>query len=133
MHAAKLGWLSHRPKTPDGKQAERTRAEQLQADGAVIDMPEAPAYLLDWLQELGWCAAGAMGAAPISATEIAAWASGTGRRLQGWEFAALQTASRHYVTHLHDETPVPPDGQAPEKTSIAGKFKALAKQLNKTP
>lgn len=120
------------PKGPDDKPAPRSRAEQLQAEGATVNMPEAPAYLLAWLQELGWCGPGAMGAAPLPAVEIAAWAAGTGRRLQGWEFAALQAASRAYVTHLQDENPLPPDGERIERPSVAGKFKSIAKQLNKT-
>lgn len=95
-------------------------------------MPEAPLYLVEWLGELGWCASGAMGPVALPAAEVAAWAKGTGRCLQGWEFLALQQASRHYVGQLHNDSPVPPDGEEIQKPSVAGKFKTFAQQLNKT-
>jgi len=105
----------------------------MQADGGHVDTPDAPPYLLGWMQELGWCAAGGMGAAPLPAVEIAAWARGSGRRLQAWEFLALQEASRTYVANLHNEDPVPPGGERIERPSVAGQFKKLASQINKTP
>lgn len=48
---------------------------------------------------------------PLPAQEIHAWASGTGHRLQGWEFRALLDASRAYVDEYLAERSDPPDGQ----------------------
>lgn len=128
-----LGWLSHRPIGADGKPASLSRGEQLQADGVHVELPTAPAYLLDWMEEVGWFSTGPAGPVALPATEVAAWAAGTRRRLQGWEFSALQAASRAFVFHLRDESPVPPDGEPIKKPSLLGKFKQLAQQINKTP
>ena len=95
-------------------------------------MPEAPEYLIAWLGELGWCSTGGMGPSALPATEIAAWARGTGRRLEPWEFEALKAASRAFVTHLYDESPVPPDGEQIHKPSALGAFKTLAQRINKS-
>jgi len=73
-----------------------------------------------------------MGPQPLPATEIAAWAAGTGRRLQGWEFSALKEASRSFVLHQRSDSPTPPDQEEIVKPSIAGKFKSLAQMLNKS-
>lgn len=100
-----------RPKGADKKPAEHTRAEQIERDGGRIELPDAPAYLLTWLHQLGWAEAGPNCPLPLSAQEIHAWASCAGHRLQGWEFLALQAASRAYVDEFLAERATPPDDQ----------------------
>ncbi|MGQ3193101.1 MAG: hypothetical protein ACT6UH_00680 [Hydrogenophaga sp.] len=85
--------------------------EQIHEDGGRAELPTAPEYLAQWLHDLGLCESGGMGPVPLSASEIAAWAAGTGHRLLGWEFEALQAASRAYVDEFTAERPEPPDGQ----------------------
>lgn len=100
-----------RPKQADNKPGEKTRLEQIREDSGHAELPDAPEYLAEWLQDLGLCEATGMGLAPLSAREIAAWACGTGHYLQGWEFDALQAASRAYVDEYTAERTEPPDGQ----------------------
>ncbi len=51
-----------------------------------------------------------MGAIPLTATELAAWATGSGVELQPWEFGALQRASRAYCSQRYQPDPYPPWG-----------------------
>lgn len=63
------------------------------------------------MHQLGWAEAGPNCPVPLSAQEIEAWANGSRHRLQGWEFLALQAASRAYVDEFLSENARPPDGQ----------------------
>jgi hypothetical protein len=121
-----------RPLGPDGKPAERTRAQELQRSGKPATLPPAPAYLLAWLHELGICQPGPE---PLPASEIAAWASGAGHRLQPWEFSALQEASRAFVAEYQAGNPLPPDQPAhrPDQQALSQKLKGLAAQINRKP
>jgi len=119
-----------RPQGADGKRAERTRGEQLQADGHPVTLPNAPPYLLAWLHSLGMCQRGESGPVPLPAVEISAWASGAGHRLQPWEFEALQDASRAFCAEYQSENTQPPDGQALPRISVIQQFKGLAQRLN---
>lgn len=74
---------------------------------------EGAEYLVSYWQSLGKCSAGAMGAIPLSPTEIAAWQKGTQTALLPFEFTALLEMSRGYVSMLHEgEKPecLPPYG-----------------------
>lgn len=132
MHARKLGWLAVRPVGPDGKPAERTRAQELHEAGKAVPLPAAPAHLLGWLHELGMCVPGPE---PLPATEITAWAHGSGRRLLPWEFLALQEASRAFVSEFHAGNAQPPDqtNQQPDQKALSQKLKGLAAQINRKP
>jgi hypothetical protein len=88
-----------------------------------------------WLDELGWAQPGSMGAAPISACELHAWASLTGRHLQAWEVEALLAASRAYLAAVQEANPNPPDDQPMPRLapgSVAKAFAALNKKAKKT-
>lgn len=45
--------------------------------------------------------AGAMGEVALSATELAAWASGNCVQLTGWEFGAIMSASNAYASEKY--------------------------------
>lgn len=104
-------------KDADGKPTGITRGEQVEADGGELEMPELSApYLLDYLQDLGIYAHGAMGPIPLPATEIAAWAQGSGIALLPWEFEALRLASRAFVGEYGAENDEPPYGDPDDLT-----------------
>lgn len=89
-----------------------------------------------WLDELGWVLPGGMGAAPLSAAELHAWACLTGHRLQAWEVEALLAASRAYLAAVHEASPIPPDDQPMPRLapgSLARAFGALNKKAKTTP
>lgn len=76
-----------------------------------------------------------MGATPLTATELHAWASLTGQRLQAWEVEALLVASRAYLAAVQEASPIPPDDQPMPRLapgSLAKAFGALNKRA-KTP
>lgn len=83
-----------------------------------------------WLDELGWVLPGGMGAAPLTACELQAWASLTGQRLQAWEVGALLAASRAYLAAVQEASPNPPDDQPMPRLAPGSVAKALA-ALNK--
>lgn len=78
--------------------------------GAIELPPQRCPYLLDWFMQSGPAQSGGMGAAPLSAAELAAWAGGHGVVLQPWEFRVLQRASRAYCGELADPGDWPPYG-----------------------
>lgn len=95
----------------EGKPSEKTRAEQVEENGGVIELPEQTApYLLDYLQRLGVYGHGAMGPVPLSSLEIRAWSEGSGIQLRHWEFEALRAASRAYLACLHGSDDTLPYG-----------------------
>ena len=92
-------------------------------------MPNAPQYLVLWLDELGWVLPGGMGAMPLTAAELHAWASLTGRHLQAWEVGALLSASRSYLAAVTEASLTPPDEQPMPKVTATGRERWVA-QLN---
>lgn len=74
-------------------------------------MPDIAAeHMFGWLVSAGPAMSGAMGPVPLSASELAAWASGHAITLAPWEFAALQAASRAYCRECMSPSPWPPFG-----------------------
>lgn len=114
---------------------QQSRAEQLVARGVAIELPEAPAHLVRWLQELGWCMANGMGLVGLPASEIRAWACGCGHKPNPLEFESLAAASRAYANEHQAEGPehddVPPDGQDIQKPRPTSAFSSLAKKVNR--
>lgn len=101
-------------------------------DGREITYPDAPAYLVGWLESAGWFVADAMGMQPLPAQELMAWSAGSGHRLTPWEFRVMSAASQAFVSEYRADNPAPPDQQAkPEKPRLIGAFKNLAKEINK--
>lgn len=94
-------------------------------------MPDAPALLVGWLNELGWCLSSGMGICPLTAQEIRAWAAGSCRRVGPWEFTAMLEASRCYVHEYGEDKPTPPDEDVAIKALAVGKFSALAKAMKR--
>lgn len=94
-----MGYLN----APTSKESKVSRITQLDRDGVVPDMPDAPAYLIEWMGKLGWCAVGMNGPMGLSASEIRAWAQGCKKDLLAWEFEALLNASRQYVSGYYTE------------------------------
>lgn len=95
----------------EGQPSDKTRAEQIEEDGGVIELPEQTApYLLDYLQRIGVYGFGAMGPVPLSSQEIRAWCEGSGINLKPWEFEAIRNASRAYLASLNGKEADPPYG-----------------------
>lgn len=122
-----------RVKDADGKPTDTTRAQKAEEDGGSIELPEvSAAYLLQYLQDLGVYGFGAMGPIPLSATEINAWATGSGIALLPWEFEALRLASRAYVSEYgaeHDEPPYGEDETLADPDVIDDKLRGLFRSL----
>ena len=59
-------------------------------------------YLIDWLLEAGPDMPGAMGATPLSWTEIDAWARLTGREVAPWEAELLRHLSIAFVQQYQE-------------------------------
>lgn len=116
-----------------GNEEKRSRAEIAEKDGIPIHTPPVFAsYVLNFLSDLGWAGSGGMGAAPLSAVEVKAWAELSDIELTPWEFAAIKSASRAYVSQSYEENqdaPYTPE-EAPKPRFIS-KFQGMAKQLNK--
>lgn len=74
----------------------------------------APAYLIDYLFEIGPVSEGGMGAAALTFVEIDAFCRLTGVRFRPWEVRLLKKLSREYVKQLHDDSQKPP-WQAPDE------------------
>lgn len=86
-------------------------------------MPPVDAeYIVSYWQDLGLCGAGAMGAAPLSASEIDAWARLGAVELEPWEFNTLRQMSQHYISSLHESES--PDALPP--------FGSLAQEFDRT-
>lgn len=95
----------------EGKPSDKTRAEQVEEDGGVIELPEQTApYLLTYLQRIGVYGYGAAGPVPLSSQEIRAWCEGSGIALKHWEFEAIRSASRTYLASLHSTDDAAPYG-----------------------
>lgn len=125
------------PEKPGGKGEleQQTRWERLTADSQPVPLPPLSArYLLDWLSDLGFVSAGGMGPAPLSALEMQAWCQMTNTALQPWEFDALRAASRAYCAQSVAKDPFAPwaDRESSARPTVAGRFKAIAQQLNNT-
>lgn len=113
MWARQMAWLGSAVKQGDGKPSQTTRAQQIEADGGTVRLPEVQGiHLVSALQGAGMCLSGGMSAAPLTATELTAWCAGAGRTLAPWEFAAVLAASRAYVTQLHSDDAAPPYGDS---------------------
>lgn len=96
----------------DGKETDQTWAERIEANGGTYELPEVQSgYLLDMLHQMGICASGFSGPAPLPAAEIHAWSAMAGVDLLPWEFIALQSASRAYVQQFYSGDEYPPFGE----------------------
>lgn len=134
MSARQLAWLGGAIKGADGKPTQTSRAQQIQADGGIIQMPElALPHLLHILKEAGLCLQGAMGVVPLTSAELLAWCAGAGRRLAAWEFSAILNASRAYCSQLHgqqnESAPAPPFGGIGDLSDPAVIGQRIAKSL----
>lgn len=77
-----------------------TRLEQLEHQGLAPQLPPPgpAAHLLAYLFEAGPVGYGAMGAVPLTHSEIQAWQTNTGIDLQSWEARSLRRLSVDYVS-----------------------------------
>ena len=100
-----VAWLNAVPK-PDKPAApglrEFSRLEKLRADkkddAYLPNMPEPGAiHLVAHLWDAGPTMAGAMGAMPLTFTELAAWQAATGNDLAPWELRTLRRLSADYL------------------------------------
>ena len=65
-------------------------------------MPEIDAdYLMYYWRDMGLVTSGAMGAVPLSASEIMAWSKLSAVELMPWEFNAIRQMSQNYASYLH--------------------------------
>jgi hypothetical protein len=132
MYARQLAWLGSAVPGADGKPSTTSRAQQIQADGGRVCLPElrGATYLLQYLQSAGLCAQGMAGAVALSSAELMAWCQGMRRTLAAWEFAAILTASRAYCDQLNTATDAPPWGDIDELSDPAVISKRMAKALS---
>jgi hypothetical protein len=104
-----------------------SRLQQLQDAGAVVPMPglsTAARPLLARFLEVGPVASGTMGAAPLSFTELQAYADLTGIELLPWEASLLRQLSRAWVgesgrAESHDASPPWAPSQAIDRDNLA--------------
>jgi hypothetical protein len=124
LYARQLGWFHAIPKSDKpSKDKQPNRAEKIKAAGGEPLMPPVDAeYIVSYWQDLGLCGAGAMGAAPLSASEIDAWARLGAVELEPWEFNTLRQMSQHYISSLHESES--PDALPP--------FGSLAQEFDRT-
>lgn len=59
-------------------------------------------HVAGWLLQVGPLASGGMAAAPVSWSEISAWAAMTGHRPTPWEADTLMIMSRAYLAQVQD-------------------------------
>lgn len=86
---------------------EKTRLAKLADDGvlwAPLPRVECGGYLLHYLQDVGPVMNGAMGAVPLSFSEIGSWADLTGTELQPWEAQMLRRLSLVYLAQSQRST-----------------------------
>lgn len=119
-----LAWLNAVPRPPArSKRAEKqldtpqlSRIEKLKQQKLPVLMPPNPApHIIGWLLEMGITQAAGMGAAPLSWTEIDAWARRTFIDIGPWEGRLLRRLSVEYLgesRRAEDET-CPPIWRAP--------------------
>lgn len=146
-----MAWFNAKPRAPEvpgavssqGKQQDRTRAQEIVARGGTPLMPDIDGaeYLVDYWQDLGMAQSEGGVPTPLSATEIAAWQQSTGNELQPWEFHILREMSRAYLRQLHEsekpECPPPygdPTALIDRETvgkKVASAFKSMIQQKRK--
>ena len=88
--------------------------------------------LATWFQDCGVCGFGASGIVPLSPSELYAWANGTQRTLDRWQFQALLDASRGYCAEHSGNNREAPDGQEMPRQDVGSKLKSIARMVNKT-
>ena len=89
----------------------KSRQEQMEADGVIIEMPPNPApFIIDRLMEVGPAMGGGMERAPITFTEIENWKATTWSSLMPWESRMLRRLSVAFVAESHraEEPDCPP-------------------------
>lgn len=62
-------------------------------------------YLINHLNNLGWCSSNGMGAVSLSFTEIKAYIDTTDTPLTGDEVLLIKRMSQAYVSELNDKNP----------------------------
>lgn len=102
MYIKHAAWLNAIPERAEGdrsKKPQLSRREFLAKQGvSEPDMPECDAmHIIEYLFELGPIMSGAMSGAALTHSEIAAWQSNTGVRLQSWEARFLRQLSMDYL------------------------------------
>lgn len=88
-----------------------------------------PAYLLEYLFEIGPTMAAGMGNGPITFSEILAWQLLTGIRLRPWEVRLLRRLSRDYLGASQSDVvhaPWQPPDEKPQPTAAQLAIRALA-------
>ena len=98
--AERLGWL-------DGKTSEKegasTRRSQLLSSGFDLNPLRwgveqgTGGYLLEAMQNIGWCGSSGFGPEPLSWAEIKAYADCSGDLEHPWEFQTLRDMSAAYI------------------------------------
>lgn len=82
------------------------------------EIDEAFFYLVEWINELGFCSSNGMGATAISFLEMKAWSDLMGNDLNHWEAKVLRDMSSAFVSM--QETAKKPDCEDPAKALSTG-------------
>lgn len=111
-----MAWLNSTPEKRDENQKPTlTRREKYERVGSsLLAMPEfdkGEEYLLATWREIGMFGHGAMGAVPLTWSEIKAYCELTGVNLDVWEVGVIMRLSRAYVSMLSEAKN--PDAEPP--------------------
>ena len=117
------------------------RLDRLQAVGSPLaELPEVDGceYLITYLMDVGPAANNGMGQAPVSYSEIKAWAELTDTRLSPWDAEMIRRLSRVYVQEsIRAKDPGAPApyrdklDTAQQRAAVVAGFKSLAKRKSK--
>lgn len=102
-----MAWLNTTPEKRDENQKPtQTRREKFEiVKSTLLAMPEfdlGEEYLLATWREIGMFGHGAMGAVPLTWSEIKAYCELTGVKLDAWEVSVIMRLSRAYVSMLSE-------------------------------
>lgn len=119
-----MGWLNATPRDSKGKR----HTPRAKAYTNFADLPLPPVsvvYMLGLFSRCGPAMANGVGEAPLSATELLAWAHGTRTNLRPCEFEMLLDMSRAYCAGKADGE----DPNAPSPVVVRADPKKTAKKV----
>jgi len=95
-----LAWLHSAPKQNNKDESPKSRLSTLDKENPARRLPEVDSYLSMCFELSGFCLMGAMGAIPLTWSEVNSFAHGSGYQLTGWQSEHLIKMSRDYCYML---------------------------------